>query len=201
VAASDNAGCRQVGCVSLLVLFIVIGYFSSTTTPPTTTTTTADPVEAAPDSIMAGTPLAEVRNLSSMDLALVTQYAQADSGKIKAAKKEQARRDAERSAEIAKRRVGDIQAMASCKPSASRVKSLVTRHPGWSDTHIAHIACRSVVIGMNSDQAIAAWGRPDDVNRTTSAYGVSEQWVYEDSDGIPRSYLYFDDGVLTTVQN
>jgi hypothetical protein len=89
--------------------------------------------------------------------------------------------------EARKNRVADIQAVGPCKSSASRVGSLVTRHPNWSDTHIAHIACRSVVIGMSSDQAIAAWGRPDDVNRTTSAYGVSEQWVYEDMTGFHRA--------------
>jgi hypothetical protein len=41
----------------------------------------------------------------------------------------------------------------------------------------------------------SSWGRPNHVNRTTNAAGVSEQWVYD------GGYLYFSDGVLTTIQN
>jgi hypothetical protein len=56
---------------------------------------------------------------------------------------------------------------------------------------------RGVHIGMSRDEVIrSSWGRPDHINRTTSAEGVQEQWVY----GL-RSYLYFKDGILTTIQN
>jgi hypothetical protein len=189
----------KAGCASIAGLATAVCYYALTTTAPTTSSTSnsvaprptaaelrQEPIERA-DSIMAATPLADVRNLSAVDLALVTEHAQADSVKIKAAQKETGRRVAEATSEARKNRVADIQAVGPCKSSASRVGSLVTRHPNWSDTHIAHIACRSVVIGMSSDQAIAAWGRPDDVNRTTSAYGVSEQWVYEDMTGFHRA--------------
>jgi hypothetical protein len=40
------------------------------------------------------------------------------------------------------------------------------------------------------------WGKPLHVNRTVRASGTSEQWVY----GIGR-YLYFENGLLTTVQH
>jgi hypothetical protein len=43
---------------------------------------------------------------------------------------------------------------------------------------------------------IEGWGKPIDINRTISKYGTSEQWVY---DGY--KYLYFEDGVLTTIQD
>jgi hypothetical protein len=42
----------------------------------------------------------------------------------------------------------------------------------------------------------SSWGKPDDINRTITAYGTREQWVYG-----YRSYLYFDDGILTAIQN
>ncbi|WP_119460645.1 hypothetical protein [Rhodospirillaceae bacterium SYSU D60014] len=51
-------------------------------------------------------------------------------------------------------------------------------------------------VGANSEMACLAWGRPRSVNRTTTAHGVREQWVYGSG-----SYLYFDDGSLTAIQN
>lgn len=54
-----------------------------------------------------------------------------------------------------------------------------------------------VTIGMSQQDALdSSWGKPDRVNRTTTASGVREQWVYGD-----RGYLYFTNGVLTAVQN
>lgn len=38
-------------------------------------------------------------------------------------------------------------------------------------------------IGMTEDEVLSSkWGKPKDVNRTTTAYGVSEQWVYYGED-------------------
>lgn len=51
-------------------------------------------------------------------------------------------------------------------------------------------------IGMTSEMAKDAVGRPRDINRTVNSWGVREQWVY--SDGL---YLYFDNGILTTIQD
>jgi hypothetical protein len=54
-----------------------------------------------------------------------------------------------------------------------------------------------VNIGMSMEQVRASsWGRQNSINRTTTAYGDREQWVY----GI-GNYLYFENGVLTTIQN
>jgi hypothetical protein len=54
-----------------------------------------------------------------------------------------------------------------------------------------------VRIGMTQAEVLASsWGKPDDINRTITAYGTREQWVYG-----YRSYLYFDDGILTAIQN
>jgi len=51
-------------------------------------------------------------------------------------------------------------------------------------------------IGMSSSTARdSTWGSPDHVNTTTTASGTHEQWVY----GRNR-YLYFDNGVLTSIQ-
>ena len=53
-----------------------------------------------------------------------------------------------------------------------------------------------VTIGMTQREVLLSnWGRPRLVNRTTTALGTREQWVYG------GGYLYFDNGVLTTIQN
>jgi len=53
-------------------------------------------------------------------------------------------------------------------------------------------------IGMTSEQVInqTRWGMPYDIRRTTTASGTREQWVYDS-----RRYLYFDNGVLTAIQD
>lgn len=52
-----------------------------------------------------------------------------------------------------------------------------------------------VWIGMTKEMALISWGNPEDINVTITNYGRDEQWVY----GSGR-YLYFDDGILTTIQ-
>lgn len=53
----------------------------------------------------------------------------------------------------------------------------------------------NIEIGMTQEEVIESIGKPKDINKTTTANGVSEQWVY---DGY--KYLYFEDGVLVTIQ-
>lgn len=55
-----------------------------------------------------------------------------------------------------------------------------------------------VQIGMTAERVLqSSWGRPEQVNRTVRADSVREQWVYPGM----RSYLYFENGILTTIQN
>jgi hypothetical protein len=54
-----------------------------------------------------------------------------------------------------------------------------------------------VFIGMTmQDVRDSSWGRPESINRTTFANSSREQWVY----GL-RNYLYFKNGVLSSIQN
>ncbi|HAV36107.1 MAG TPA: hypothetical protein DCX52_07070 [Massilia sp.] len=54
-----------------------------------------------------------------------------------------------------------------------------------------------VRLGMTPKQVRAsAWGTPQRVNRTTNKSGVFEQWVYGNG-----GYLYFENGVLASIQN
>jgi hypothetical protein len=53
-----------------------------------------------------------------------------------------------------------------------------------------------VRIGMSKKQVLnSSWGEPSDINRTITKAGTREQWVYD------GSYLYFDNGVLTAIQD
>jgi hypothetical protein len=82
----------------------------------------------------------------------------------------------------------------------SRACRLKRDHPTWSISDCRTIAERKIRIGLTAEQAVAAWGRPDHINRTATAYGLHEQWVYEHGD-YSTLYLYFDDGVLTSWQD
>ncbi|WP_088226122.1 hypothetical protein [Desulfosporosinus sp. FKB] len=57
---------------------------------------------------------------------------------------------------------------------------------------------QGVRIGMTEQEVLdSSWGKPQKTNKTITAYGTTEQWVYADGNG----YLYFDNGILTAVQN
>lgn len=58
------------------------------------------------------------------------------------------------------------------------------------------IRSHKIKLGMTPEQVTLAWGRPQDINRTTTLGGTREQWVY----GI-KSYVYFQGGVVTAIQN
>ena len=51
-------------------------------------------------------------------------------------------------------------------------------------------------IGMSeTDVKLSSWGSPDSINKTTTEYGVHEQWIYGNG-----RYIYLDDGVVTAIQ-
>ncbi|EPE9899418.1 hypothetical protein ACSN7Q_000534 [Flavobacterium psychrophilum] len=51
-----------------------------------------------------------------------------------------------------------------------------------------------VNIGMTKEMCRLSFGMPKSINETLTAEKKSEQWVYKDK------YLYFDNGILTTIQ-
>jgi len=54
-----------------------------------------------------------------------------------------------------------------------------------------------VRIGMSEQDVLESnWGKPNDINTTTTASHVRQQWVYS-----YKGYLYFTDGILTSIQN
>ena len=54
-------------------------------------------------------------------------------------------------------------------------------------------------IGMTSDEVKkSTWGEPSDINKTTTKYGIHEQWVYKSP--VKNKYIYFEDGLVTAIQ-
>jgi hypothetical protein len=54
-----------------------------------------------------------------------------------------------------------------------------------------------VRLGMApADVEASSWGKPQKINTTTNKWGESQQWVYGNG-----GYLYFENGVLTSIQN
>jgi len=54
-----------------------------------------------------------------------------------------------------------------------------------------------VRIGMTKQDVLDSnWGKPIDINKTITVYGTHEQWCYNG-----YNYLYFEDGILTSISN
>jgi hypothetical protein len=80
-------------------------------------------------------------------------------------------------------RKGVIRTMPSTAP-----KTLAQRK--------AKLRSEGVTVGMQKEEVLASsWGKPKKINRTQTAGGVREQWVYN------GGYLYFDGDTLVAIQN
>ena len=66
----------------------------------------------------------------------------------------------------------------------------------WDDQTQADVRSGMFRIGMTKEMVQASIGYPNDINKTVGSWGVHEQWVYG-----TNTYLYFEDGVLTSYQN
>jgi hypothetical protein len=79
-------------------------------------------------------------------------------------------------------------------------KSRATLHARLEKQQAAAVAAekrkKGVSIGMSKDDVLASsWGKPRKINSSHYAWGTHEQWVYD------GGYLYFENGVLTSIQN
>ncbi len=95
------------------------------------------------------------------------------------------------------------------RQAAERRQAYVQTHVELDDATRNRILQGKVAIGMTTEQVIASWGRPHDINRTVGSWGVHEQWVYGYtkyygsgvSGFVSTSYLYFENGLLTSWQD
>jgi len=54
---------------------------------------------------------------------------------------------------------------------------------------------KRIRIGMTKQQVILSWGKPERINRSVGSWGIHEQWIYG------RTYVYFENGILTAWQD
>ncbi|TAH01325.1 MAG: hypothetical protein EAZ15_07470 [Sphingobacteriales bacterium] len=69
-------------------------------------------------------------------------------------------------------------------------------YPTISDVIWKVIQKEKVKIGMNKKECILSWGQPNTINKTITGNDILEQWVYGSN-----SYLYFNHGVIETIQD
>ena len=128
------------------------------------------------------------------NLNLLKQY-HPESSEFEAAKKIQEQVLKDQEAARKKAEAEAARAEAERKAQMAPIERIMEKY-GCDEDIATLIMKKRVRRGMTAEQCRAAWGRPQDINRTSGSYGVHEQWVYGG-----HNYLYFEDGILTTIQN
>ena len=87
--------------------------------------------------------------------------------------------------------LGCVQAHA--QPAPARRIDQTFQHLDKDELHRKRT--HGVSIGMNADDVLqSSWGKPERVNKTRTAAGMHEQWVYR------NNYIYLDNGIVTAIQ-
>ncbi len=103
--------------------------------------------------------------------------------------------------EMYKCRIGDAAVYQETPCKGGKKVDLPEAPVNSRDSQIENaISLREVMIGMTREQATRAWGKPTKINKTLSATYSSEQWIYERGAIGRTQYLYFDNGVLRSMQ-
>lgn len=91
----------------------------------------------------------------------------------------------------------DPAAISLLKEARVAVSKAMQRDKQTAAAEKARKKREGVSVGMSEqDVRDSSWGPPASINRTTTASGTREQWVYGG-----RNYLYFENGRLTSIQN
>lgn len=69
------------------------------------------------------------------------------------------------------------------------------QYPNLSQVNWDLVTKGKVKIGWDKNLCKLSWGEPEKINTTKGSFGTHEQWVY-----LGESYLYFENGKLTTIQ-
>ncbi|MFA6009258.1 MAG: hypothetical protein WC799_04680 [Desulfobacteraceae bacterium] len=93
---------------------------------------------------------------------------------------------------------GSIQSEMQEVSLTKKGKKIKVKHQDWSNGICNVIGEKKIHIGMTAQQVKTAWGKPYKINTTSGAWGEHEQWVIHDS--INSDYLYFENGILTSMQ-
>lgn len=110
------------------------------------------------------------------------------------------RKQAEEKAVLAKKQAEERAAQEAAEEQKRLVERKAVMVKKYGKYYGELIAEGKVVLGMTKEMCKESWGEPDDINVSIGSWGRHEQWVYEhyySSD----SYLYFENGKLTSIQN
>lgn len=83
-------------------------------------------------------------------------------------------------------------------PVEIRVSTPTGSDPKWQNRVNTAIASSKILVGMTASQAQTSWGAPTSINKSISATGASEQWVYRREGGRDQ-YVYVGNGFVTAV--
>lgn len=93
-------------------------------------------------------------------------------------------------------RKSDISDVISNIKSGSENIYEVTKYEWESAYNNTNLIGANPTIGMTEEQVlISSWGKPEKINRTTTASGTYQQWVYSN-----YKYIYLDNGMVTAIQ-
>ena len=79
------------------------------------------------------------------------------------------------------------------------VLSALVERGSVRERYLTQIRGRRIAIGMNECEARSSWGLPSDVNSTITRFGTRAQYVYRRAN-YESDYVYFEDGILTSIQ-
>jgi hypothetical protein len=88
-----------------------------------------------------------------------------------------------------------------CPKRVSKAHRVIKAHPDWPADLIAYVACGWPKLGMTAEQLEATLGLPTRIHSTENAYGIREQWIYEEKPYSLTRYIYLQDGIVVTIQN
>lgn len=100
---------------------------------------------------------------------------------------------------IAKDRKADIIERQDSIAKSNRIAHKLFLVEQYGSYRASLIEKKQVCIGMSKSEALESWGDPSSINKTTYSFGVHEQWVYQE-ENFKNRYLYFEDGILKTIQ-
>lgn len=92
------------------------------------------------------------------------------------------------------------KARKGCRPDKKVVHRMARESAVVPTDTLGMIAGGDVWVGLHSGWLLAVRGNPDQVNRTTTSAGTSEQWVYKGYRG-RNIYIYVENKRVTAIQD
>jgi hypothetical protein len=82
---------------------------------------------------------------------------------------------------------------------AERARTELRRRNALTEEEWAKIARKDIGIGDRGLLLLCSAGEPTVINRTVTAYGETQQWVYRNA-GVKSSYIYLTKGRISSFQ-